>query len=50
MMVVSELKQFRKAQPKQQGNFMEAIKSEEARRNPQMALATIKKVSATAPK
>lgn len=46
-----DAKQFRKAQPRQQGNtnFLDALKSEEGRRNAQTTLATIQKAAATAP-
>jgi 1-acyl-sn-glycerol-3-phosphate acyltransferase len=46
-------KQFRKAQPRQQGNnndFLTALKNEESRRNAQTTLATIQKAAATAQK
>lgn len=45
-----EAVQLRKAQPKQQGNFLDALKNEEARRNAQTTLAAIQKAAATAPK
>jgi len=45
-----EAKQLRKAQPRQQGNFLDALKQEEARRNAQTTLATIQKAAAKAPK
>lgn len=45
-----QAKQLRKAQPKQQVNFMDALKNEEARRNAQTTLATIQRAAETAPK
>jgi 1-acyl-sn-glycerol-3-phosphate acyltransferase len=47
-----EAKKFRKAQPKQHGstNFLDALKSEEARRNAQTTLATIQRAAAAAPR
>ena len=45
-----QAKQLRKAQPKQQVNFIDALKNEEARRNAQTTLATIQKAAAAAPK
>lgn len=45
-----EAKQLRKAQPKQQGGFLDAMKSEEARRNARTTLAAIQGAAAMAPK